>query len=140
MDTQAQDEATIRGIIQGCEDAWNAGDAEAFGTSFADDVDYVVINGMYIKGRAGVNAGHAHLFNTVYKGSHLTATVEAIRFVRPDVAVARVHTLNQGQHGEIFGRSTWVLARDNGTWQIVAFQNTPITPEGRGGGGPPPPH
>jgi uncharacterized protein (TIGR02246 family) len=125
-----QDEAAIRAIVQGCADAWIAGDAEAFGTSFAEDVDYIVINGAFIKGRAGVNAGHAHLFSTIYKGSHLTATVEDIRFVRPDVAVARVRTLNQHAQGEINGRSSWVMAKDGGKWEVVAFQNTPITVPG----------
>lgn len=138
MGDPTQDEAAIRAIIQGCADAWTAGDAEAFGASFAEDVDYVVINGMYIKGREAVNAGHAHLFNTVYKGSRLILTVEDIRFVRPDVAIAHAHGLNQTQHGEIAGRSTWVLAHDNGTWEVAAFQNTPIAPERRGGGEPPP--
>jgi len=122
----SKDEEIIRAIVKGREDAWNAGDARGFGKAFAEDVDYVVINGMYLKGRDAIDAGHQQIFDTIYKGSNLRATIEDIRFIRPDVAAVRVQSHLVYSQGEMHGRSTWVLSKDDGEWQIVAFHNTPI--------------
>ena len=83
------DEAAIRANITRCQDGWNAGDGEAFGAPFAEDADYIIVNGMHVSGRAAIAARHQQIFDTVYRGSHNTFTVEDIRFVRPDVAIAR---------------------------------------------------
>lgn len=44
------DEKAIRGIIGRCQDAWNSGDGAAFGAQFAEDADYVVVNGQSVRG------------------------------------------------------------------------------------------
>ena len=87
-------------------------------------------------GRETIAAGHRRLFDAVYKGSNNTYTVEDLRFIRPDVAVARVRAhlkLPLGSPGsqEADARSTWLLARDDGQWQVVSFQNTPLVERGK---------
>ena len=84
------DEAAIRALVGQLEAGWNAGDGDAFAAPFAADADYVVVDGAYIRGRPVIAAGHRHLLSTVYRGSENRGTVEAIRFLHPDVAVARV--------------------------------------------------
>jgi uncharacterized protein (TIGR02246 family) len=47
------------------ESGWNTKSGERF----AEDADYVVINGMYIKGRKAIETGHQQIFDTIYKSS-----------------------------------------------------------------------
>jgi uncharacterized protein (TIGR02246 family) len=125
-----QDEIAIRDVVKRVEAGWNAGSGEAFATPFAEDADYVVVNGMHHKGRAVIAEGHERIFSTFYKGSVNTYTVEDVRFLRPDVAIAHVHHVLKYREGEgmqeATARSTWVLTKNDGEWSIAAFQNTPI--------------
>src|SRR5215213_7476556 len=73
LNNRAEDEAVVRAIVIRLQDAWNAGDSKAFAAPFAEDADYVVVNGMRIKGRATIDSGHRGIFDTVYKGSNNTA-------------------------------------------------------------------
>lgn len=41
------DEKTIRNLIQDVENGWNNGDGDAFAAPFAEDADYVVVNGRW---------------------------------------------------------------------------------------------
>ena len=79
------DEAAIRAVVQQVQDGWNAHDAKVFSAPFAEDADYVVINGMKIKGRPEIEKGHAGIFSTIYKDSKNAGTVKSVRFIRPDV-------------------------------------------------------
>jgi uncharacterized protein (TIGR02246 family) len=129
-EARAADESAIRHIVQKVQEGWNAGDGAAFAAPFAEDADYVIVNGAHIKGRAVIGAGHQQIFDTVYKGSHNTLTVEDIRFLRSDVAVARVLAHLQFGEQTANARSTWVLTKAGGAWQVAAFQNTAVTPPG----------
>lgn len=131
----SSDEAAIRQIVQKVQDAWNAHDGKAFAAPFATDADYVVVNGMYIKGREAIEQGHTQIFSTIYKESKNAATVKSVRFLRPDVAVAHVQwNLEFRAGGETRSgqaMNTLVLTKEGGKWGIAAFQNTPIEAQGR---------
>jgi len=129
----SKDEAAIRQIVQQIQDGWNAHDGKAFAAPFAADADYVVVNGMKIKGREAIEKGHIGIFTTIYKESHNVATVKGIRFLRPDVAVAHIEWNLEVSPGGHKGRAmnTMVLTKDGGKWSIAAFHNTPIQNEGR---------
>jgi uncharacterized protein (TIGR02246 family) len=126
------DEQAIREIARRLEEGWNSGDGQAFAAPFAEDSDYVVVDGRHIKGRLANAQGHQFIFDTIYRDSTNTMGVESVRFLRPDVALAHVrHHLKfsrDGQPAEGHARSTWVLTKDKGQWSIAAFQNTPIQP------------
>ena len=130
-----KDEAAIRQVVKQVEDAWNAHDGKAFAAPFATDADYVVVNGMYTKGRADIERGHTGIFSTIYKDSRNAATIKSVRFLRPDVAVAHVEwNLEFKMNGETqkgHAMNTMVLTKEGGKWSIAVFQNTPIQPEGR---------
>ena len=140
------DERAIRGIVAACEGAWNAGDAVAFTAAMADDIDFINVLGDRHKGRETVEHGHRHIFATIYKDSRVRYTLDEIRFVRPDVALAFIHArlisrlppnavasaareaqMADEMH-ESQARSTMLLAKNDGTWRIVAFQNTSVAP------------
>jgi uncharacterized protein (TIGR02246 family) len=129
------DEAAIRKVVQQVQDGWNAKSGEAFAAPFAADADYVVVNGLKLKGRDLIAKGHMSIFLTIYKDSHNVATVQSIRFLRPDVAVVHVEwnlefRLNEKtEKGHAI--NTMVMTKDGGKWRIAAFQNTSIQPPGR---------
>jgi uncharacterized protein (TIGR02246 family) len=126
----AEDEAAIRKIASRLQEGWNKGDGKAFAAPFAEDADYVIVNGMRIKGRDMIAAGHQRIFDTVYKGSHNTGTVQSIRFLRDDVAVAHIewHLKYRENDVEREGKAmcSMVMTKKNGEWSIAAFHNTPI--------------
>ena len=129
------DETILHELVAKLEAAWNASDSIAWASHFAEDADFIHILGAHYNGRADIERGHRTIFDTIYKGSHNTLTVEKIRFVRPDVAIVFIRThlkwyLN-GAEQEAQARPTLVAQKkDNGEWQIVAFQNTLITAGG----------
>src|ERR1700687_6312183 len=61
------DERAIRAIVGACEAAWNEGDAAAFTAEMAEDVDFINVVGEHHQGRATVERGHRHIFDTIYK-------------------------------------------------------------------------
>lgn len=128
--SSSADEAAIRQIVKQVEDGWNAHDGKAFSAPFATDADYVVVNGMKLKGREAIEAGHTQIFTTIYKESHNAGTVQGVRFLRPDVAIVHVEwNLEFKVGGETRkGRAmnTMVMTKDGGKWNIAAFHNTPI--------------
>jgi len=145
--TAAADERAIRDIIASAEAAWNEGDAAAFCAAMVDDVDFINVLGEHHTGREAVTRGHQFIFGTIYKGSRVRYTVEGIRFIRPDVALAFIHArlisrlppnaiasaqrqsrIDDEMH-ESQARPTMVLAKDDGRWRIVAFHNTTVAPQ-----------
>jgi uncharacterized protein (TIGR02246 family) len=131
----AKDDTAIRQIVKQVENAWNAHDGRAFAAPFAADADYVIVNGMYVKGRDAIEKGHQGIFDTVYKDSTNRGTVKSVRFLRPDVAIVHVEwNLTVRSNGkETTGRAlnTMFMAKENGKWSIAAFHNTPIQEQTR---------
>jgi uncharacterized protein (TIGR02246 family) len=125
------DEQAIGKIVSELEAAWNAGDGAAFASYFADDASFIHIYGGELLGRAAIEAAHRQILGGIYENSRNKYTLLGIKFLRPDVVLARVQAHLQFYEGgaprEIHARPTLVAARDNGKWQLVAFQNTRIT-------------
>jgi len=128
----SKDEAAIRANVEQMVTGWNAKNGAEFAKPFAADSDYVVVNGMHIKGRAANAEGHQQIFNTIYKDSRNAATIKQIRFLRSDVAVVHVEwNLNfkiNGKEQKGHALSTMVMTKEKGKWSIAAFQNTAIEP------------
>lgn len=130
--TESPDEAMIRASVEQMVKGWNMKSGAEFAKPFAENSDYVVINGMHIKGRADNAKGHQQIFDTIYKDSSLAAAVKQIRFLRTDVAVVHVESnltvkIN-GEEQKGNGIITLLMTRENGKWEIAAFQNTAIQP------------
>lgn len=136
--TTAADEAAMRAVVEQMMNGWNAKNGEQLAKPFAEDADYVVINGMKIKGRDAIAKGHQGIFDTIYKNTVMTLNVEQIRFLRSDVAV--VHVKGELSYKEAeslnrkgFARMTLVMTKTEGKWEIAAFQNTEIQDFSQGG-------
>jgi uncharacterized protein (TIGR02246 family) len=126
------DEQAIRDILKQLEAAWNASDSQAFASFFAEDANFIQIYGHQGDGREAIEGAHRIIFDTVYKGSHANYVLRSIRFVRPDVAVvltqAHLKFWEGNEEREMDARPTFIMVKEQGQWQIVAFQNTKISP------------
>lgn len=134
----SKDEEAIRQIVKDVEAGWNAHDGKKFAAPFAADADYVVVNGMYLKGRDAIETGHTGIFTTIYKDSRNAAIIKSVRFLRKDVAIVHVEwNLEFNAGGEArksHALNTMIVIKDDGKWNIAAFQNTPVQNNAPSGG------
>jgi len=125
------DETAIHKIVKDMERAWNASDSHGFAAPFVDDATFIHIFGGQLDGRPAIEASHRIIFDTIYKESRLRFDVRGVRFLRPDVALAftqgNLTFNNPADTREINARPTMVLVKEQGTWHIIALQNTRIT-------------
>ena len=127
QNNRAADEAALRDAVKQLETGWNTHSGAAFAKPFADDADYVVINGRYIKGREAIAKGHQQIFDTIYKDTTIDLTVKEIRFLRPEVAVVHVEgTRNSPGSEQARAMMTLTMTKEKDGWKIAAFQNTSI--------------
>jgi len=131
----ASDEAAIRALALKCADGWNKGSGEGFAAPFAVESDYVVVNGMHLKGRAQIASLHQQIFDTFYKGTRLWVQVKSVRFLKPDVAL--MHTVSRilkpGESDaspEPDAIQTWAVSKHGNEWLVVAFHNTRVQSQG----------
>jgi uncharacterized protein (TIGR02246 family) len=120
--------AAVERIVRQLEAAWNEMDGVAFAAPFADDADFVNVRGEHFRGRPAIAAGHAGIFRSVYAGSVNQYTVDAVRLLRPQVALAHVHARLDvpegplaGQHRALF---SLLCTQESGGWEIASFHNT----------------
>lgn len=130
QDSRSADEAAMRAQVKQMETGWNTKSGADFAKPFAEDADYVVINGMYIKGRTVIATSHQQIFETIYKDTTVTLAIKQIRFLRPDVAVVHVNADRKGPTKELTAEAllTLVMTKEKQGWTIAAFQNTQVTP------------
>ena len=124
--TAGGDDALLRENVRQLEAGWNAKSGAAFAKPFAEDADYVVINGTQIKGRDAIAEGHQRIFDTYLKDSTLALSVRQVRMLRADVAVVHVsaHMKAGGQDADAV--ITLVMTKEKGDWKIAASQNTSV--------------
>lgn len=117
-------------VLRLCE-AWERGDGEAYAALFSEDAQYVSAPGERVYGRKAIASSHQQIFDTIFKGSKLGRNYPSkIRTVTPDVVLVESagSVLFPGEREseiEPNGLLTLVLARQQGIWRIVSFQNTP---------------
>jgi uncharacterized protein (TIGR02246 family) len=121
-------EAIARGMLRQLEEAWNAGDGQAYAKAYEDDAGFVNIRGERSLGVEAIAAGHEEILATIYAGStnHLVL-VDAQR-LSDDVIVATSRNTLESPSGPLAGvhhaMSTSVLHRRGGDWRIAVTHNT----------------
>lgn len=125
------DEDAIKAVIAATTDAFSRHDAKAWVKFCTADAQLVTVRGESMRGVAEIEKGLNRIFETRGRQVTLRTLDVALRFIRPDVALA--HVTNQlsglvspdGQtlpsHQEL---SIRVLVKHQGTWLITAFHNT----------------
>jgi uncharacterized protein (TIGR02246 family) len=115
----------------------NKGDAHAFSAKCTEDVSFTNIAGTSHYGRAAFEQRHAELFAGIFKGSIRTQSIEKLRFLREDVAVADVKMelrgytrlppgIQSGSDGVHRTSLQLVLTKEQDCWRIAAFHNVTI--------------
>lgn len=129
-DARADDEAAVRKIIDALADAWTKGDAKLWGSHFTEDADFTAWMGMTVKGREAITQSHEGIFQGPYKGTKQRATVQNVRFLSADIAVAHVESTVVKQEAEFPPNPqvvyVAVLVKQGKDWRIAVFHNTRI--------------
>jgi uncharacterized protein (TIGR02246 family) len=131
--TPSNDELAVRTVVHGFEDAWNHHDMDALASLFAADADFVNVIGIRWIGREAIKQAHAATHATIFKNSALSIGDTTIRFLTPDIAIARSLWSLTGQterNGKVgpkrTGILTHVIVKTAGHWLIVMSQNTDV--------------
>ena len=128
------DEREIQKLIDELTDAWRRGDAKAYGARVVPEATFTNVNGEFYVGREAFDRRHAEVFRGVFRGTALAMTVNKLRFVRPDVAIADIDTevsgaqlrpqgVTVGPHGVLRSRLLMALVKENEVWWIAAYHN-----------------
>lgn len=115
-------------------EAWNAGDAQAYGARYCQDGTFTNTDGTVDLGRDEVVRTAEAAFRGVLAGTKLSLAVRKLRPVRPDVAVvdleARVCDMpvpppgaGNGPGGDVRISQMLVLVEEDGGWWITAQHN-----------------
>ncbi|MDK0524339.1 SgcJ/EcaC family oxidoreductase [Streptomyces sp. ML-6] len=128
-DADRRDGKAVCATLDALSDAWERGDAEAYGRQFTEDGTYTTYIGSHYEGRADITASHHALFNGFLKGSKLAARYLDMRFLTKDVAVLTSrgadYTGDEPDADELSKVTTFTLVREtDGAWRIGAFHNT----------------
>ena len=125
------DEDSIRAAIAATTDAFSRHDAKAWVKFCTPDAQLVTVRGESMNGIAAIEKGLTAIFQTRGRNVRLETLEIAVRFIRPDVALAHVTNELSGlvnpegqvlpPHREL---SIRVFVKDQGAWRITAFHNT----------------
>jgi uncharacterized protein (TIGR02246 family) len=122
-----EDERAIRRVLADFVAAVNRHDVTAFGHLLAEDAEFVVITGQYLRGWNEIQRYHAGIWqDAVFGTTQLTWHPVHVRFLRPDVAVAHVAAVRTDQDNTALRHMflTVVVAKQDNQWVIAALQNT----------------
>lgn len=116
------DAAAVRDVVAKYVAAREARDAGAVRALFTPDADQLTSSGEWRRGREEVVTGS--LASSERTGGHRELTVEALRFLGADAAIADCRYVIAGAAGgDRRMWSTFVLARADGGWRIEAIRN-----------------
>jgi len=62
--------------------------------------------GLHGRGREVIARGHDEILATIFRGTRMTAVVDSVRFLRPDVATVEATLTLQGADGQPFAGSS----------------------------------
>src|SRR5271166_2446331 len=82
----AAEENSLTNNAKAFVDAFEKGDAKAIAAFWAEDGDYVDVNGRHLQGRPSIENAFKDFF-TENKGLKLRIDVNSVRFVTPDIAI-----------------------------------------------------
>ena len=105
-------------------EAWNAGDARAYGARYCADGTFTNTDGTLDLGRDEVVHTAEKAFQGILAGTKLSLAVRKLRLVRPDVAVVDLDARVSGMPGgEARISQMLVLVEEDDRWWITAQHN-----------------
>jgi uncharacterized protein (TIGR02246 family) len=121
--SRSGDEAAVREVVRQYVTARELRDARAIEALFTSDADQQTTSGEWRRGRAQIVPGT--LESSRRNAGTRAITVETVRFVTPDVAIADGPYDISATAGDAVRRmrTTIVLRRDPDAWRIAAIRN-----------------
>jgi uncharacterized protein (TIGR02246 family) len=123
------DDKAVRAVIQAFIDTREKNDAAGLAALLTADVDQRQTSGNMRNGRDAVVSGS--LSTQQSTGGRRTITVDSLRFVGADVAIAdgRYDSVGRSDGTDQRMLTSMVLRREGGAWKIAAIRNMlPSTP------------
>jgi uncharacterized protein (TIGR02246 family) len=123
---QSVDERAISALLERMAQAWEEGDADAYGANFTEDCRYIAFFGGIYRGRSEIVESHRALWKKTLRGTRQYSELLEIRFVAPDMALV----VTQGDVAKTPPKtlskvqSYCVVRQPNGQWLAAQFQNT----------------
>lgn len=121
-------EAEVRDIVEGLEDALNDRDWTAFGSYFSPRGDAILFDSRRAVGPEDVADLMSELWASIPDDVTASLVTTGVRLVTPDVAVANIAGTFEGS-APSRDRASLVLSRDEDRWVIDAFRVFPAEPE-----------
>ncbi len=94
---------------------------------FTKTADFTAVNGTRVRGIEDFGRGHAEILSTIFRGTHMSGTVNTIEFLRPDVAVVdvtfRVTPPEEPSWIPKYTSCGIVATKEEGVWVISVFRN-----------------
>jgi uncharacterized protein (TIGR02246 family) len=115
------DEAAVREVVKHYVDARETRDSKAAAELFTADADQLVSSGEWRKGRDALVKGA--MASSQRNEGKRTVTVESVRFITPETAIADGRYEIAGAAGTRRMWSTFVVTRRDGKWRIAAIRN-----------------
>jgi uncharacterized protein (TIGR02246 family) len=128
---QTQDEADIRAVADRLSGAWTRNDADALAAEFTEDAEYIGFDGTHANGRGAIATTYRKLFDGPLKDTSLSSELKEIRFLSPDVALARGASSirlpwQATQQPRRMTQQTVVLVRLVDRWQVAALHSSKV--------------
>jgi len=122
--------ADIAGVISNLETAWKNADGNAWAAQFTDDADFMVWFGYRLHGADAIGYGHQDLWDGFYAGTVFDLEIVAVRQIADDIAIAHldgwVYPAEETRpETPAVSKPIVVLAKQENSWKIEVFQNTP---------------
>jgi uncharacterized protein (TIGR02246 family) len=118
-------------VVERWARAWNKHDMPAAAALVAEDVDFVTVAGLWLKGRAEFLRHHADVHRQHLRQTTWTTRACEVRPLGDDLALAHLEWTITGELDPAgtsrpprSGTFTWVLACIRGAWLIAAAHNT----------------
>lgn len=120
-----ESDVAVEQLIASLQAGFDAGDADSYDSTFADDVLWGTPKGQWLAGFHDLNGAH----NRMMRGepAEPRSRFELLQKIRPadGVVVAQIRrTALNGGFSEV---AMYVLVRCEGGWWLAAAQNTPVT-------------
>jgi len=128
---EATDKETIFNNAKAFVDAFEKGDANAVAAFWAEDGDYVDLDGRHLQGRTAIEDAFKEFFKE-NKGLKLRIDVKSVRFVTPDVATEDGTSSVIPPDGAPPRPASYanVHVKKAGQWFLQSVREAPYTPPG----------
>ena len=136
MNDNAAARGEIEKVLTALQESWNRHDVPAYAAMWQEDADFVNVLGMYLKGRAALQAELEFLHADFFRDSQVRLTRRQIRFLAPHIALVHVWWEMTGARGlpirnpdgSRSGVFTHLMVSTPEGWRFAATQNTENAP------------